>query len=336
MFNKKILVFMLVFILVLGTVAVSAEEWEPERTIKFVVPYAAGGGIDRITRALQPHLEEYLDVPIAVVNMPGGSTVVAYEHVFNSRKDGYTVLSTSPEIATMAVMGNSDLLPEDWINFGINASFPNCWVVSPDSPIKTPDDLFAALDEEKLSVGHAAYGGAWQQGIMLGVDLAGAKNDPEFVPQGGGFIAAQAAMKNEVDFASVGVCEVTELLPAGKLRALAYMGAEPYKMEGYGEIPSVLEYLPDAAPYLPFGGWTGFAVPEGTPANIVEKLEEAYAYAVQAEEYKNFCNENAFMPLYKRGADAEEYVYNYASVSAPMLYEAGYAKNSPEEVGFDF
>src|SRR6056297_1795263 len=99
MFNKKTLVFMLVFMLVLGTVAVSAEEWEPKRTIKFVVPYAAGGGIDRITRALQPHLEEYLGVPIAVVNMPGGSTVVAYEHVFNSRKDGYTVLSTSPEIA---------------------------------------------------------------------------------------------------------------------------------------------------------------------------------------------------------------------------------------------
>jgi tripartite-type tricarboxylate transporter receptor subunit TctC len=308
------------------------EEWNPDRPIKVVVPFAAGGAIDRTSRALQPHLEQYLGVSIAVTNYK--ETISAYDEVFNSPKDGYTVLCISPEIATMAVMGRGDMTVDDWIPIGFTTAFANIFVVHPDSPIKDLNDLIDALAENGLTCGHAAYGGAWQQGVMLFTGLAGIPN-PEFVPQGGGFLAAQAAMKKEVDFAACGIPEVMELLPAGKLRALAYWGSEPYYMEGYGEIPPITDYLPEASAFTPWGGWTGFAVPKGTPEHIVKKLKEAYAYAVQQESFLEFCQENAFIPQLLIGEDFEQYIRRYAAVAAWNLYDAGYAAKSPEEFGIE-
>jgi len=343
MYNKKAIALLLICLMV-AVFAFSGcakkeevaeqEEWKPDSPIQFIVPYAAGGAIDRVTRALQPHLEEYLGVPVAVVNMPGGSTVIAYEHVYNSKKDGHTVLCLSPESGTMAAMGHSELTPDNWIALGITASFANNFVVHPDSPYKTLDDLIEAMKAGKVTAGCAANGGAWSQGAMLMADLTGA-NDPEFVPQGGGFVAAQAAMKKEVDFATCGVCEVIDLLAGGELRALAYYGAEPYKVEGYGEIPSILDYVPEAEPYVPFGGWTGLAVPEGTPENIVRKLQGAYEYAVEQEEFKKFLEENAFLQVPLAGEDAQRYMSDLAKVSSWMLYDRGYAKISPDNFGIE-
>ncbi len=310
----------------------TTSEWIPDRPIQFIVPYAAGGAIDRVTRALQPHLQEYLGVPVTVVNMPGGSTVIAYEHVFNSEKDGYTILSLSPEVGTMAVMGNAELTPKNWVGIGFTAAFANTFVVNKDSQYNDLNDLIDAMKKEKLTAACAANGGAWSQGVMLMAEITGA-NDPEFVPQGGGFVAAQAAMKNEVDFATCGLGEVVDLLAGGELRSLGYYGLEPFHIEGYGDVPVISEFVPEAAKFSPFGGWTGFAVPEGTPDNIVEKLVEAYKYAAQQDDYKAFLQENAFSGGVLSADNFQDYVNNMASVSAWMLYNKGFAEISPEEFG---
>jgi tripartite-type tricarboxylate transporter receptor subunit TctC len=310
-----------------------SEEWKPDKPIQLIVPYAAGGAIDRVSRALEPYLTEYLGVPVSVVNMPGGSTVIAYEHVQNADKDGQTVLCLSPEVGTMAIMGHSELTPKDWKAIGISASFANAYAVHPDSPFQTMNDLIDALGNgENLTAGCAANGGAWSQGMML---LASLKDVPEptFVPQGGGFVAAQAAMKKEVDFATCGLCEIIELLEGDELRCLGYFGTEPFPVKNYGDVPVIKESIPEAEAYSPFGGWTGLAVPVGTPDEIVSKLTEAFDFAAEQQGYKDFLMENAFSAVGSSGQAAEDYMNTLASVSSWLLYEGGFAKISPEKFG---
>ena len=308
------------------------EDWKPEKPITLVVPFAAGGAIDRVARTLQPFIQENLGVPVSVVNMPGGSTVLAYEDVLNSPKDGTKILCISPEVGSMAVMGQSEITPKDWEVFGITAAFPNIYVVAPDSPMNSIDDMLSAMKERKITVATAAHADAWTRPLLLLIEEV--KDDyktPEFIAQGGGYVAAQAAMKKEVDIGSCGLPEVIDLLRGKAVKALTYWGEESFEVEGYGKIPSIAEALPELKKYVPNGGWTGFAVPAGTDEKIVKKLQQAYEYAVNKEEYKQFCEENGYIYLYRPGEEAKEYTETMASVSAWILYDNGFAKISPEE-----
>lgn len=337
--NKTLALFLVVSVLfsfvLIGCAPKATEvstEWTPKHPIQIVAPFAAGGAIDLMSRAIQPHLEKKLGTPVAVINMPGGSASVGTEHVYNGKKDGYMSLGISTEIATMGVMGHSKLTVKNWNIIGVTCAVPNVFVVKKDSPIKTLDDLIKKMKEGRVTMSVIAQGCPWSRGGMLLSQLIGS-DYPEFVPCGGGFPSAQAALKGEVDVGSCGLPEVVPLLKSGDLRALAYWGLEPFVIEGYGEVPSIQSFLPAAKEHLPFGGWGGLALPEGTPPEIVKKYEEAYKYAIEQQDVKDFISKNAFIPVYLMGDEAVKWIENYTSTAAYMLYDTKAGPVDPETLG---
>ena len=319
-----------------GTSASDAEKgsgW-PDRTITVVVPFDAGGATDLIARAMQPKMEEYLGVDMAVQNMSGGSTAVGNQYVLDADPDGYTVIMQATEIANIWSMNQSDITYRDFNYVGMAVAVPGIFVVKPDSPYQTLDDLTAAIKEKKITVGTCGGGDAWTLTFALYADSVGAIS-PEYISEGSGKNAAIAAMKGEVDVGSCGIPEAVELLQGGELRALGCLTAEDVELEGYGTIPSIAKTCPELAGFMPYGGFIGMSVSKEVPAEVVTKLQEAFEYAWKEAEFQKYMETSNFVPLGYIGADAEAYVKMRESLNASLLYDLGIAERNPADIGIE-
>ena len=322
---------MLLLVLVVGMVAFAADKY-PSRPIVMIVPFSPGGATDQIGRKLSPSMQKYLKTPIAVQNMPGGATAIGNQYVYDAPKDGYTVLVQPTDITSIAVMGQSKLTWKDWDFLGVAAAVPAVFLVHPDSPLKNIKDLEKALREKQLTCAVAADGCAWTRAIGLYNNLIKGKM-PKLVPMGGGYPAAVSALKKEVDLAACGLPEAYDLIAGKKLRVIGYWGTENIKVPGYGNIDSVVATYPNFKRYLPFGGWVGMAVPKGLPKNVLSKLQKAYNYAAAQPEFKEFLAKSFYVKVGLSGKKADDFAALSTSVNAWLLYDLGFAKINPQELG---
>lgn len=77
------------------------------------------------------------------------------------------------------------------------------------------------------------------------------------------------------------------------------------------------------------------ALPEGTPQNIVDKYEEAFKYAIEQQDVKDFIDKNAFVPVFLMGDEAVDWIQNYTSTAAYMLYDIGAGTVDPASLGIE-
>ena len=141
----------------------------PERAIRMIIPFPAGGGTDLIARVLGQGLSSELGQPIVIDNRPGAGTIIGTDAVAKSAPDGYTLL-----VATFANAANPALkarLPYDpdkaFAPVVLLARSPNVLVVHKDSPIKTVADLIAAAKAKPGALNYAS------QGVGTSAHLAG-------------------------------------------------------------------------------------------------------------------------------------------------------------------
>ena len=308
-------------------------DW-PERTITVVVPFDAGGATDLIARAMQPKMEEYLGVDMAVQNMSGGSTAVGNQFLLDSDPDGYTVIEQATEIANIWSMNQSDITYRDFSYVGMAVAVPGVFVVKPDSPYQTLEDLIEDIKEKKITVGTCGGGDAWTLTYALFVDSVGGVS-PEYISEGSGKNAAIAAMKGEVDVGSCGIPEVVELLQGGELRALGCLTAEDVEIEGYGKIPSIVKNCPELAEFMLYGGFIGMAVSKEVPDDITANLREAFDFAWNDAEFQEYMKTSNFVPLGYIGDEAEDYVKMRESLNASLLYDLGIAERNPADIGIE-
>lgn len=314
--------------------AATTDDGYPNRTISLVVPYDAGGATDLIARAMQPKMEEYLGATFAVQNMSGGNTAVGNQFVLDADPDGYTIVEQATEIANLWTMNQSDITYRDFSYIGMAAAVPGIFVVHPDSPLNTLEDLAAALKEDQLTVGVCGGGCAWTLTMGLFVDSVGGIS-PEYIAEGSGKNAAIAAMKGEVDVGSCGIPEVIELLQGGEVKALGCLTAEDVELEGYGTIPSIVGLCPELAEFMPYGGFVGMAAPSDVPQEVVDKLCEAFDYAWNDEEFQAYLESSYFVPLGFVGEDAQAYVAQRESLNASLLWDLGIGQRDPAEKGIE-
>jgi tripartite-type tricarboxylate transporter receptor subunit TctC len=308
----------------------SSNDW-PNRTISMIVPFDAGGATDLIARGMQPKLEEFLGVDIAVTNMSGGSTAVGNQYVMDSEHDGYTIIMQATEISNIWTMKQSDLTQRDFEYPGIAAAVPGILVVKNDSPIKDLNDLVEIAKNEQLSVSVCGGGCAWTLTYgLLNNSIGGI--EPEYVPMGSGKNAAISALKGEVDVGSCGIPEAIELLQGGELRALGCFTPESVIMDGYGEIPSIASVAPDLQVFFPYGGYVCLAVPKGVPDNVTKKLGEAFEYAFTDERLQEYLKTGYFLGLGYTGQKARDYIVMRESLNAWLLDELGIAQRNPKDL----
>lgn len=318
--------------LALGATAGAAEyPWQPEQPITIIVPWAAGGSTDQVTRVLAGELEEPLGQKVVIVNQPGASGSVGTKNAWEAPHDGLTwAAGAASDLGGYPVLGMLDVTLDQWALY-LDVANVSVVGVNPDTPWQDFGQLLEDLKQRGseisvataglLSAGHNAMEGLAQQ-----TDIA-----YKHVTYDGGNPAVIATVAGETQVTTQLASEQAEMIRAGRLRPLAVLSEQPLELQGYGTIPSVTEWIPDISfPTNYFGIWT----PKDVPAEVLETMNMIWEDVIKnSEALRQYAADRGalFTPYY--GDEAHERAMGMVRQNAWLMYDAGKAKHSPEEFG---
>src|SRR5690554_2433313 len=264
------------------TNAAAQESW-PERPVKIISPYGAGGPNDISARLLGERLSSRLGQTFVVENKTGAGTIVANNFVAKAAPDGYHVLYAAAPYSTLeALHGSLSYDPKkDLKAVAMVATVPLFLIVNADSPYKTVDDLIkhGKSNTDGLTVGSPGHGSLPHLAAELLLIDAGTKG---LVVHYKGDVAAYTDLvAGRIDATLTAITAALPHIQAGKLRVLGvasetasgiYPDARPLKDQGLSSVVAA--------------GWYGFMVPSGTPPQIVQRLDDEVGLALNDESIK--------------------------------------------------
>lgn len=257
----------------LSAVSLPARAAWPEKPITFVVPSAAGGSPDVLSRLVTNELSKSLGVPVVIENRPGAAGNIGIMQIKSRPADGYTI--GYGNVNTLAV--NRTLFKKlpydvdrDLVPVAHAFDLYNVLIVPKDSPIQDVAGLIAAARKApgKLSFGAPGVGTTGHMGGELFRSMAGI--DVLFVPYNGGPAALQDLMGGRIDYLFANSSEVGPLVAAGKVRALAVSSAKRIAL-----MPDVPTLDESGVKGYETVAWGGVVAPHGTPPEVVAKLNAA-------------------------------------------------------------
>ena len=242
-----------------------AQNW-PDKPIKIIVPFAAGGGVDNITRIVVPHLAKRLNQIVLIENRPGGSANIGSDMVAKAAPDGYILLMGATHLAfNRAAMksvpfdSSVDLVP-----VARTAKAPFILATSATLGPKNVAELVAYM---KANPDKAAYGAVSAGAPANLIFVRNTGTTPVQVIYKSGYAIVPDLISNRVTFVIQTASEVLPHVSSGKLKALAVSGNERFKA-----LPNVPTMGQAGVANLDFTGWWGLFAPAKTPAAIVNRL----------------------------------------------------------------
>ena len=255
-----------IFILAGASGALAQSDAYPNKPIRWVIPFAPGGGTDMVARPIAAKLTDRLGQQILYDNRGGGGGVVAGEIVARANPDGYTLLVAA--VAVMTVTGSLQKLPfdpiKDFIPITNFASVANMLVARPTVPINRVQDIvpYAKANPGKLRWAQSGTGSAG----TLASEFFKQKNnlDITMIPYKGAGPASLGVLTGEADLMFANPSVFLPHIKSGRLRAIAAAGAE--RIAALPDMPTLRE-----SGYRDFESqsWYGLAAPARTPAAII-------------------------------------------------------------------
>lgn len=298
-------------------------EW-PERPITYIVPWAAGGGTDAVSRILASFLEKELGQPVNVVNRTGGSGVVGHTAIATAAADGYTIGTLTVEINMMHWQGLTDLTWESYTPLALVNADPAAIEVAADAPHA---DIKALLEAIKANPGKFKASGTGQGGIWhlaLAGMLRDAGLDPAavtWVPSQGAAPGLQDLVAGGVELTPVSLPEARSLIDAGKVKALVIMDAEPSSL--YPNVPTLKSVTGSG---WTMGAWRGVGGPKGMPEDVTRKLTETIGRIVQSAEYQDMVKSRGFGTKVALGGEFATYMKASNDALGEVMKATGLAK----------
>jgi tripartite-type tricarboxylate transporter receptor subunit TctC len=273
----------------------------PQRPVRVIVPYAAGGASDILARLVTTQVGQLLGQSLFVDNRGGGASIIGTQAIAGAAPDGYTIGIIDTAFTINPGLFR-DRLPydtkRDFLPVSFLAQTPLVLVVHSSLPVNTAQELITmakakpgTMTMASGGLGTAIHLGCEQFRQVTGIDVI-------HVPYRGGGPAIVDLLAAKVDFTFSTIPAVLEQVRAGKLRALGMTTGRAATMPG---VPSMAEVgLPsvDAAPEF------GMVAPAGTPAAIVAKLSEVAQAAVKTETLRTRMREIGYDPI---GNSPEDY-----------------------------
>jgi putative tricarboxylic transport membrane protein len=284
--------------MVLGLVANGALAGDyPDRSITFVVPWAAGGGTDTVARILAPEAEKALGQKLVVMNKTGGNGAIGHTFGAQAKPDGYTITMGTTEMSTVHLLGLAKFSYTDFDPICLVATGPGCLAVLESSPYKTLAELVDAAKKKpgELKISSIGVGGIWNLVAVGLCKRAGVQMN--ILPYSGGGPAVVDALGGHVDGASVGFMEALPQVLDKKMRFLGVASDE--RVKTYPDFPTFKEQ----GIALAMGAYWAIMVPKNVPAGIKSKISEAFRKAVSSEKFTELCKRNGFVQDYKDTAE---------------------------------
>jgi putative tricarboxylic transport membrane protein len=292
-----------------GIARSAAAPWKPDKNVEIIVGTGAGGGQDKTARTLNRLLADkrLVEVPITVVNKPGGGGAVGWSYLNQHAGDAHYVEIATTTLLTNQITGRGALGFNDVTPLAMLLAESVVIAVREESPLKSGKDLVERLKKDASSVSvsiGSSVGGPNHIAMALIAKAAGgdAKKLKTVVFQGGGE-AITATLGGHVDVISAAGNNVIPFLAAGKMRVLGV--AAPRRLAGaFANVPTWKEQSID----VEISNWRMVAGPKGLSAAQVAYWESAFARLVQTEEWKKDLEQNLLENTFMNGADSRSYL----------------------------
>ena len=255
----------------------------PNRPIRMIVALAPGGGTDVTGRIVSQKLAEQLGVPVVVENRPGAGTIIGTEVVAKSAPDGYTLMTSSPELSINPSLQAK--LPYDTVKdfVAISQLTTGQYFLSthPSVPVSNVKALIvlAKARPGRVTFGSSGNGSANHLGGVLFQHMTGI--NLVHVPYKSSGQSATALMSGEIDLLISSTSAAIGPIRSGRLRGIAVTG--PKRLAQTAEIPTVSE---SGVPGFEVTGWYMMLAPAGVPRDIIAKLNSEIVKAVHSASVK--------------------------------------------------
>jgi len=294
-----------VVLLVATLSAATASAAYPDRPVKIIVPFAAGGPTDVMARILAARLSEKLGQQFYIENMAGAGGNIGTANAARAAADGYTILiASSSYVVNPSLYKNCPYDAEkDFIPVTLAAITPNILIVNPSLPAKTPKELIELIKANPNKYTFASPGIGTTPDLASQLFKVTYNLDFAIAPYNGGGPVAQAVLANEAPISFVAMTPTTQLVLTGKLRALAVTTKK--RSAALPDVPTLAE-----AGIVGQDSETmqGVFVPRGTPQAIVDVLQKEIAAAVADPAIKSRMQPLGFEPAGSSSADFAVYV----------------------------
>ncbi len=301
-----------VIVVVLGIAGwigpVQSQDRYPTRAIDIIVPLVPGGSTDLVGRIVASYLTKRWNVPVNVINKPGGNTVPACLELYSAAADGYTILADHA--------GSSSMLPivvkklpfkiMDRTFLGMMAQAPHVPIVATSSPFKSLKDLEVEAKKSPESFTWTSLGGTGIQDYVvrqflkaIGVEVV--KTKP-IMSQGG----AQAVTLTAGGHVKMGTATTSAALPAikgGMARPLAITSPTRWP-----DLPDVATTVELGYPAVNIQDWKGFIGPPHLPGLVVDAWDKALKEMVKDPEIVSKLRNIGAIPYYHDSRETKEYV----------------------------
>jgi tripartite-type tricarboxylate transporter receptor subunit TctC len=293
-----------------------AQSW-PDKPIKLIIPFAAGGTTDIIGRVLAQQMTPILGQNVVVENRGGAGGNIGAEAVAKAPADGYTLLLASGSMLTvnphmykkMAINYSKDFAPISTLVSG-----PMIISVNPKLPVNNLNDLIALAKTKNLNFGSAGIG---SQVHLAGENfITAAGINATHIPYKGEAAALSDLIAGQIDFCACNVPASTGFIKNGQIKALAVTSAK--RLPALPNIPTVAEA---AIPGFENVGWFALMAPANTPKIITDKIYAAAIKAVKSEAMQKSLETNSLTAVLSTPKELEAQI-NAESIKWEKIIKA--------------
>jgi tripartite-type tricarboxylate transporter receptor subunit TctC len=291
----------------------------PERPVKVIVPFAAGGPTDVMARLIAGKLSEKLGQQFFVENQPGAGGNIGTANAARAAGDGYTILiASSSYVVNPSYYKNNPYDPDkDFIPVTLAAITANILLVHPSVPAKTAKELIDLIKAQPNKFTFASPGLGTTPHLATELFKSTYHLDFAIAAYKGGGPAVQAVLANETPATFVAMTPATQLVKTGKIRALAVTTKK--RSSALPDVPTLAE-----------AGITGqesetmqgVFVPKGTPKAVVDLLQKEIAAIVTMPDVKEKMTPLGFEPEGSSSADFAAYVKDEIAKWKKVIAEA--------------
>lgn len=255
----------------------------PDRPVRIIVPYAAGGGTDIIARILAERMAGPLGQSVVVENKPGATGTIAAEYVAKSPADGYTLLMANTSVLTVTPHLREGLRYSPLTDFEpvtLVVHQPFFLVTAAEFPASNVRELIALAKARPGSLTYASFGPGSPPHI--GGELLASATGIEMVhvPYKGGAPALVDLVGNRVSMMFVDAPPIVQHVASGKVKVLGVSTSSRTSL--MPDVPAVAETVPGFS----FSAWFGLVVPKGTPHDVIARLSSVVTKILADEDVR--------------------------------------------------
>jgi tripartite-type tricarboxylate transporter receptor subunit TctC len=286
--------WLLLLILSIFAVGLARAGDYPDRPVKMIVPFAAGGTADAVPRLVGDWLSRKWGQPVVIENRTGAGGNIGAEAVYHSPPDGYTLLASPPPplVINQNLYPNLGFDPARFEPIVVMAHVPNALIVNPTKLEATSvAELVAYLQKNPDKVTAATQGNGTTSHLTAALFQVMAKVKMRFIPYRGSAPALQGLLAGDVDlmFDNLGVS--LPLVESGQLRLLAVASAQ--RLPSLPDVPAIGEMFPGFEAVA----WYAIVAPPGTPKSVVDRINADVDEALRQPELQNHLRKLSAVPF---------------------------------------